>query len=70
MGVVVLLLLGILFSLIEHYKIWIKNVWSLCDDCVMGLRLQGASNKVFDVSESKKEEIKVEEVQKEEFMED
>lgn len=61
-GITVLLSLGILLSLVEHYRIWIHKVWSLCDGCCMWFKLWGSSKKVYDAEESQRKMIKVEEV--------
>ena len=42
-GIMVILGLAVMFGLVEHYRIWIHKIWSLCDGCFLYFRLLGKS---------------------------
>lgn len=48
---------AIIFSFVEHYKIWIHKLWHLCDNCCLSFKLRGVTTKVYDREEQAQHQV-------------
>jgi hypothetical protein len=67
---IIVLAFAVFVGLVEHYRSWIKKVWTLCDGCCLYFRLLGRSKKVFSAEDESKQEVKVEAIQEGDVVED